>query len=149
MGRNIAAVVAGVIVAVGLVMLLESAGYYFYPMPADLNMDSMEALRSHIANLPVGAFLLVGMGWFLGTLGGTLTACKIGIAKPVTFALIIGGLMLATTTFNLITIPHPLWFSISGIAAVVVAAWIGLKICERRGVRLKPPHSRHDSMPEE
>ena len=59
---------------------------------------------------------------------GTFIACKIGTAKPVIFASIVGGLMLIATAFNLAMIPHPLWFSGLGIAGILIAAWLGMKL---------------------
>ena len=76
-------------------------------------------------------FLFVGGGWFLGTLGGTVTACQIGTRKPIIFAVIVGGLMLVATAINLATFPHPIAFSISGIAAIVIAAWLGMRVGQR------------------
>jgi uncharacterized protein YacL len=58
---------------------------------------------------------------------GTFAACKIGTAKPIVFAGVVGGLMLIATVANLIMIPHPLWFSILGVVGVIVAAWLGMK----------------------
>ena len=126
MVKNIAAGIAGVIIAVGLVWLIEMIGHAVYPPPPDIDFSNADAIRGYIANLPPGAFLFVGCGWFIGTLCGTMAACRIGTAPPWTSALVIGGFMLAATAFNLTTIPHPLWFSVVGIAAIVVAAWIGM-----------------------
>ena len=38
--------------------------------------------------------------------------------------------MLVATAINLFMIPHPLWFSVLGIAGIVVAAWLGT-MCSR------------------
>ena len=128
MGKNIAAGVAGVIVAGGLVWIIEMIGHSVYPVPPDVDFSDAEALRSYIAGLPLGAFAFVGGGWFLGTLAGTMAACRIGTAKPLTFAMVVGGLMLAGTAFNLAVIPHPVWFAITGVAGIIVAAWLGMTL---------------------
>lgn len=128
MGKNIAAGIAGVLVAAGLVWLIEMIGHSVYPMPAELNISDTDAMRSYVAGLPIGAFLFVGGGWFLGTLAGTTAACRIGTAKPQVFAMVVGGMMLAATAFNLAVIPHPLWFAITGVAGIIVAAWLGMTL---------------------
>lgn len=128
MGKNIAAGVAGILVAVALVWIIESTGHAVYPPPPALDFSDPDAMRSYIASLPPGAFLFVGGAWFFGTLGGTITACRIGSAKPRTFAIIIGGIMALAALSNLILIPHPLWFSVSGIAGIIVAAWLGMAV---------------------
>tara|TARA_R110002096_G_scaffold5508_5_gene25742 strand:- start:12798 stop:13214 length:417 start_codon:yes stop_codon:yes gene_type:complete len=126
MGKNIAAGIAGIAVALVLVMLAEMLGHTVYPPPADLDFDDIDAVRSHIATLPVGAFAFVAGGWFAATLAGILVACRIGTARKRFFASMITGLMLLATVYNLATIPHPLWFSIVGIAGIFLAAWLAL-----------------------
>ncbi len=131
MGKNIAAGIAGVVVAGVLVMLIEKLGHTVYPVPPELDLTDLNVMRSYIAGLPAGAFLFVALGWFAGTLGGVLTACRIGSAKPMIFTMVICGLMLLGAAYNLTVIPHPLWFSITGIAGIVVAAWIGLTLASK------------------
>lgn len=128
MGKDIAAGVAGALVAVGLVWIIEMIGHSVYPIPPEIDFSDPESLRNYIAGLPLGAFAFVGAGWFLGSLLGTLVACRIGNAAPKVFAMVIGGLMLAATAFNLAVIPHPLWFSVTGIVGIIVAAWLGMTL---------------------
>ena len=128
MGKNIGAGIAGVVIAGLLVWLVEMLGHTVYPPPTDLNFADPDAMRTYIDALPVGALLFVAAAWFIGTLGGTAAACKIGDAKPMIFAIVVGGLMLLGTMFNLVTIPHPLWFSILGVVGIIVAAWLGMTL---------------------
>jgi len=128
MGKNIAAGVAGVIVAFFVVWLVEKIGHSVYPLPPDLNFADKEAMRAYIDTVPLGALLFVAGAWFLGALGGTVTACTVGDAKPVTYAMVVGGLMLLATAANLIMIPHPAWFSITGVVGILIATWLGMTI---------------------
>lgn len=130
MGRNIAAGIAGVVIAGVLVWLVEMAGHAVYPPPEGLNFADADAMREYIDGLPLGALLFVAAAWFIGTVGGTCAACAIGTARPLIFAGVVGGLMLIGTIFNLVAIPHPLWFSVLGIAGIVVGAWLGT-MCKR------------------
>ena len=126
MGKNIAAGIAGVVIAGLLVWLVEMLGQTVYPPPADLKFADPDAMRAYIDMLPLGALLFVAAAWFIGTLGGTFAACKIGTARPIVFAGVVGGLMLIATAANLIMIPHPLWFSILGLVGIAVGAWLGM-----------------------
>ena len=130
MGRNIGAGLAGVIISMVLVWVVEKIGHVVYPPPADLNFADPDAMRAYIETLPLGALLFVAAAWFIGTLGGTCAACAIGTAKPIIFAAVVGGLMLVATVVNLVMIPHPTWFSILGVVGILIAAWLGTK-CER------------------
>jgi hypothetical protein len=128
MWKNIGAGIVGIIIAGLLVWLVEMLGHTVYPPPTDLNFADPDAMRAYIDMLPLGALLFVAAAWFIGTLGGTFAACKIGDAKPLVFAGVVGGLMLIATAANLIMIPHPLWFSILGIVGIIVAAWLGMTL---------------------
>ena len=128
MGKNIAAGVAGVVIAGALVWLVEMIGHSVYPPPADLDFSDPDSMRAYMTTIPLGALLFVAGAWFIGTLGGTVAACKIGSAKPLTFAVVVGGLMLIATAMNLVMIPHPIWFSILGVAGIVIAAWLGMTL---------------------
>lgn len=128
MGRNIGAGIAGVVVAGLLVWIVESVGHAVFPPPPDLDFANADAMRAYIDTLPLGALLFVAAAWFIGTLGGTLTACKLGTGRRYIYALVVGGLILAATVVNLVMIPHPMWFSALGIAGIVFGAWLGLKL---------------------
>ena len=128
MGKNIAAGIAGIVVAGLLVWLVEMIGHSVYPPPAGLDFANADAMRAYIDTLPIGALLFVAAAWFIGTLGGTFTACKIGTAKPMVFACVVGGLMFVATVVNLAMIPHPLWFSALGIIGIAVGAWLGMTL---------------------
>ncbi len=130
MGKNIAAGVAGVVVAFALVWIVEKIGHSVYPPPPDLDFADPDAMRAYIDTLPTGALLFVAAAWFAGAAGGTCTACAIGTASPRLFAAIVGGLVLVATAINLIMIPHPAWFAVLGVVGIVIGAWLGT-MCQR------------------
>ncbi len=128
MGRNIGAGVAGVLVAFALVWLVEAIGHAIYPPPDELDFGNTDVMRAYIDTLPLGALLTVAIAWFAGSCGGTFAACKLGSARPLVYALIVGGLMLAGAIFNLVVIPHPHWFSALGIVGILAGAWLGMRL---------------------
>jgi hypothetical protein len=126
MGRNIGAGILGVVVAVALVWVIEMLGHSIYPPPPGLDFSDRAAMKSYVDSLPIGALLSVAIAWFAGSLGGTFAACRLGAAKSIVFAPIIGGLMFVGAAINFATIPHPLWFLIIGIAGIILGAWLGM-----------------------
>lgn len=126
MGKKIAAGVVGILISMGLVWLVEMIGHSVYPPPPDIDFSDADAMRIYVASLPLGALLFVSSAWFIGTLGGTLAACKVGDAQPKVYAMVVGGMMLLATAINLAMIPHPLWFAILGIVGIIAAAWLGV-----------------------
>ena len=129
MTRKIVAVVIGVIVAVGLVFIVQTIGHNIYPVAGDVNVNNKEQLAELIGRMPLGALLFVPASWFAGAVGGGLVAVVTArgdqalllAATVATFILVAGG-----TT--LITIPHPIWLVITGIAAVLLSPFVACKL---------------------
>ena len=132
MARNIGAGIAGIIVAVALVWVVELIGHSIYPTPADLDYGDTDVMRAYIDTLPLGALLTVAIAWFVGSLGGCFVACRLGSARPLVYALVVGGVMFAGAVFSLLIIPHPLWFSALGIVGIFVGAWLGMTLGRSR-----------------
>lgn len=117
--KKLLAVVLGVVAAVIVITAIESLGHALYPPPANLDIDDREAMQAFIANLPLGALLMVMAAWIAATLAGGVLACFIARERPYVYAGIVGALVLLGTIINLMAIPHPLWFSIVSLAAIV------------------------------
>lgn len=128
MGRNIAAGIAGILIAGGIVMIIEMIGHTVFPPPPTLDFEDSEAMRSYIGALPAGAFLFVIAAWTLGAFGGTFAGCHFGNARPVIYACVVGGFILLATAFNLVMYPHPLWVAILGVAGIIGGAWLGMSL---------------------
>jgi hypothetical protein len=122
--RKIFAVVIGVVVAVILIILVEMLGHTIYPMPPGLDLENAEALRAYVMTAPIGALLFVMGAWLVATLVGGLLACFIAKESPLVYSAIIGGLVLMGTVINLISIPHPLWFSITSVLAIIATIFV-------------------------
>ena len=130
--KNIGAGIAGIVIAGLVIMLVEMIGHTVYPPPPDLDFTDTAAMSAYVAALPAAAFLFVIVAWGLGACFGTLVACKIGNARPVVFACVVGGAILAGVVYNLATIPHPIWVAIAGIGLTVSGAWLGISLGRSR-----------------
>jgi hypothetical protein len=129
--RKIGAGILGIAVAVALVWIVEMIGHSIYPPPADLDTGDMDVMRAYVDTLPLGALLSVAVAWFIGSFGGTFAACKVGTARPLVYALVVGGMMFVGASFNLLIIPHPMWFSILGVVGIFVGTWVGMRLGSR------------------
>jgi hypothetical protein len=133
--RKFLAVLAGLFTAVALVALIESLSNRIYPPPEGMDPRNAAQLEAFVQSLPVGALAMILAAWTLGTLAGALVACWIAREKPLVFASIIGALMLAATVLNLLSIPHPDWFSITAIVLVTGAALLASRLSSTTGRR--------------
>lgn len=124
--RKLGGGIVGIIVAVALVFFVESIGHIVWPAPEDLDVGNAEAMRAYVDTLPLGALLSVAIAWFAGAFGGTFAACRLGTARPLVYALVVGGMMTAGATFSLTIIPHPIWFSALGLIGIFAGTWLGV-----------------------
>lgn len=126
--RDIGATVAGLAVSIGVIMAVQTVGHSIWPPPESLDWNDAEVIRTYTSQLPFLALLFPIVSYFLGTLAGPLVASRIGTLKPIVYIGIIGIVLLAFTIANLIQIPHPAWFSIAAVAAVMIGGWLALQL---------------------
>jgi hypothetical protein len=128
------AVVAGFVVASVVMMAIESInGRFLYPElgKAAEGMTDKEAVRRLLANAPVGAFLVVIVGWMLGSVAGGWVAARISTRAPAGHALTLGGLLTLAGVANNLMVPPPLWFWIASLLVLLPAAYAGGRLAPR------------------
>jgi hypothetical protein len=124
MQRKISAVVLGVVVAVVLIIAIEALGHSAYPVPEGLDITNSEAMQEYVMGLPIGALLFVMGAWLVATPAGGLLACFIARETPLVYAAIVGGLVLLGTIINLMSIPHPRWFAVTSVLAIIAMIFV-------------------------
>src|SRR5210317_309928 len=124
--RNLGAAVVGVIVAMLTIQVVQMLGHLVYPPPADIEFGEPEQVREYMSTLPVGSILFVGAAWAAGTFLGTLAGALLAKSKPLPYAIVVGGIVLAGAATMLLIIPHPWWFTIAAPVSIVVAAIFGM-----------------------
>ena len=95
-------------------------------------MTDREAIRALMASAPVGAFLVVLLGWVLGSLLGGFVAAWIGSSGPVPHALVLGGLLTLAGIANNLMLPPPAWFWLPTLVVFLPAAYAGARPAPRR-----------------
>lgn len=128
--KNIAAVLLGFIAASAVMMLVETInGKVFYPdlAKAAEGIKDREAMRALFAGAPVGSLLVVAFGWFMGSAAGCWLCRKITASQtPLPpSVLILSTLLVLAGVANNLMMPPPLWFWITGIAALLIGAFLG------------------------
>ena len=129
--RSIVAVIAGFVAAGAVMMLIESInGHVLYPElgKAAEGMTDKEAIRALMASAPVGAFLVVLLGWVLGSFLGGIVTARIAPHAPVAHALVLGGLLTLAGIANNLMIPPPGWFWIPTLLVFLPAAYAGARL---------------------
>jgi len=131
MGRNILAVIGGLVAGMVVMTCLELLGMALFPLPIDIDPMDSAALAAAAHLIPLGAQVMVVLAWFVGCGTSVAVAGTIAPAKRDRFALGLFAFYLLSGIFNLYNIPSPLWMWVAGIAAFPTGAFIGHRIAER------------------
>jgi hypothetical protein len=132
--RSVAAVVIGFVVASIVMMIVESInGRVLYPGLAKSaeGVTDRETIRAIFAGAPVGALLVVILGWTLGGLAGGWTAARIAGRSGVTHGLVLGVLLTCAGVANNLMLPPPLWFWVGSLAVLMPSAYTGAGLAAR------------------
>jgi hypothetical protein len=134
---KVVAVIVGLLVAMGVLMITEFIGHKIYPFaPPDL-MDKQK-LVEFVASLPPMALAFPLLGGALGSLIGGLIATLLSKKYMEGFislrpALMVGLIMTILAVLNLVMIPHPYWYLAATFIAYIPFAYIGAKLALTSG----------------
>jgi|SRR5687768_11722375 hypothetical protein len=124
--RGLVGVVAGLIVGALLVFALQMVSHVMFAPDTPIDRNDRAAVERFIAGLPIGAFLMVLLSYFIGTLVGSSTAARIG--RSLLPSIIVTLLLFGAAISNLIMIPHPWWMVVAVPTVYAVAGFIAWKL---------------------
>jgi hypothetical protein len=124
--RTVLGVLAGIVVAVLCVYLMEVVGHSVFPAPPDIDPYNPAHAERLMAALPAGAFAFVLAGWVLGPLAGAWVANR--IARQSLAGWIVAAFVICGGVYTMTTIPHPIWMWAAGIVLPIVAAWLAQRM---------------------
>lgn len=119
--KSALAVIAGLIVGVIVIMIVEAIGHMIYPPPEGVDLKDPAQLAAIMDSIPLGAKIAVLVAWGLGIFAGGVTAVKISGGKTWP-AKAIAAILFAGAIATMFMIPHPVWM----IAGAVVVTLLGL-----------------------
>jgi hypothetical protein len=108
-------VIAGILVALATILLVEWTGHLLYPFPSDAVLADPERAGRAFASVPIAAKLIVVFGWFAGALVGSLVAAMVGRLRGL--AWLIAAVVAIAGILNILMIPHPAWMQIAAVVA--------------------------------
>ena len=132
--KKVLSVVAGLVVGMIVIGLVEGLGHLFFPPPEGLDMSDMEVVAEYIKTAPILSLLWVILAWFIGAFAGGAVATMVNKDADRMPAYLVGGILTLSGILNIVMIPHPIWFWL-GILVFLPAALAGRKvIVDRQGV---------------
>lgn len=125
--KRVLAVVAGLVVGMITLGLVEGLGHLIFPPPEGLDMTNMEVVAEYLKTAPIGAILWVMLAWIIGSFVGGAVATMIGKEFGRMPAYIVGGVLTLSGILNLVMVPHPSWFWMA-ILVFIPSALVGRKV---------------------
>lgn len=119
--RTIGAVVAGLVVALVLVVGVELFSAVVHPLPESFD-GSQEQMCAHVARYPAWVLAVVVPIWGAAALASTWIAGRLGNRAS---AIVVGALLVAAVGFNVSMLPYPIWFKAACLVVIPVAALAG------------------------
>ena len=132
--KVVAALVAGLIVALATIYVVWLIGLQVYPLPIEGGIRSLESDGALIRSMPTGALAFVAAAWFAGAFIGASTAAH--ISRRLWPAWVVSALVALISISNIVMFPHPEWMQ---LAAVIVPALGGLIATHRAKKSLRQP----------
>lgn len=127
--RDLLSVLAGIATGFIVISLVEMVSVLLFPPSMDIT--NSESLKLYLKNPPIESLLFLILAWAIGSFFGGLATSLIAIDKKIESALIAGIVLLIAGLINLISLPHPLWFWIIGLAVYLPCAYWGGKLGAR------------------
>jgi len=126
--KRILAVFTGVVAGSLVMVIVETLGHKIYPVAMNLESTTKEAKAEYMKSLPLSAMLMIILAWAIGAFVSGIVATLVGKDATSFTALRSGGVLFALAIFNMIVIPHPIWFWIAGLLVFIPFSWLGYKI---------------------
>jgi hypothetical protein len=128
MVRSALVLLAGVVVAVIIVTLMDTVAGSLYALPAGTDRTNPESMRRAVALLPATAFLILLAGWTLAAAVGSFVAARLATHDRTIHGMIVAMFVLVATVGNLAAIPHPAWLWPATIILIPLGGWVATKL---------------------
>ncbi len=127
--RKILSVVIGMTAAIAVIMLVQGGSMAAFPLPAGVDIRNPASINP--GDIPLVNLVSVLSSYILAAMAAGAVAAKVDRSYSPTNGLIVGGLLTLASISNLAMIPHPLWFAVINVVAMIPLAWLGAYLVTR------------------
>lgn len=125
MKRNILSVLAGIVAAVITFVIAETINGSLHPTPLNFDFNNQEAVQSFYGNQPISFWLIVLLGWLIGSILCGFLIKKISQSDQKNLPIIAGIVLTLSAVANFTLLPHPTWFIIVGLLVFIPCTLLG------------------------
>lgn len=131
-GKNLLAVVAGIVIGSIVNITLVNIGPLVVPLPEGADVSTMESLRDSMKLFTPVNFLFPFLAHALGTLVGAFVAARFSVNHHVIYALSIGVFFLIGGITAVNMLGGPMWFNITDLVlAYIPMGFLGATLAEK------------------
>ena len=130
--KNVIANIVGIFCAMLVISTVEWLSHLIFPVPSEYNLQIVDSLKQYLATRSAGELLLVPIGWAMGSFIGGLATSLYHPAKKIRNTMIVSCILMTLGIFNMVMIPHPLWFWIIGVLSFIPFGMLGSTIAWKR-----------------
>ena len=128
MKRNILSVIIGLAVAIIAFLIVETINGRVHPTPPTLDYKDTIAIRAFYENQPLSFWLLVLVGWIIGSILCGFLIKFISKSDNKKLPIIAGCILTLSAVANFFSLPHPTWFIVVGLLAFIPSTLLGHKL---------------------
>lgn len=128
MKRNIISVLVGLAVAIITFLIIEAINNSLHTTPANLDFKDSIAVKAFYENHPLSFWLLVLIGWFVGSFLCGILIRWISKNDNKKLPIIAGSILTLSAIANFFSLPHPTWFIIVGLIIFIPSTLLGHKL---------------------
>jgi len=119
--RKILGVVAGLALAIGVIVAMEMGGHALFPPPEGLDPMNEQDQAAIVAAMPPAAFLYLLLGYAVAVAVGGVAGNR--IAQRSWPALIVGAFVALGSVANAFMIPQPIWVNVLSVLVPMAVAF--------------------------
>jgi hypothetical protein len=128
MKRNILSVVVGLSIAIITFLIAETINASLHPIPTNLDFNDSIAVKKFYENQPVSLWLLVLLGWIVGSFLCGLLIKTISKKESRKLPIVAGIILTLSAVANFFSLPHPTWFIVVSLIVFLPSTLFGHKI---------------------
>lgn len=130
--RKIIGVMAGIMVAMFIITIVESFNAKLYPLPKNVNSADREAMQLYISSLPKTAFIILLSGYLLASFFCGLVIRLISKSDDKTPAYLAGVGLTSAGVVNFFSYEHPWWVIVVGLLIFLPVTVYGFTLIRKK-----------------
>jgi hypothetical protein len=118
-------VIAGLLSAFIIIMIFEFINSFFYTIPEGLDTSDVNALHEFTASLPWTAYILVFLGWVIGSFKAGCVTAYLAKESRYRMSFVVGIILTLIGIANNMIIGHDTLFNILALPVFIIFTYLG------------------------